>query len=73
MDPDQDRRPSVHLSLSVSVCLSACLSVCLSVCLLQDTLKNQQQRKKWLSNYPNLIYTAIGSLLKTTTTNKKNI
>ena len=34
MDPDQDRRPSVRLSLSVSICLPACLfAVCQSVCL----------------------------------------
>ena len=63
MDPDQGRRPSIRVTLSVSVCLPACLPVC----LLQDTLKNQQ-RKKRRSNYPNLIHTAIGSLLKTTTT-----
>ena len=31
MDPDQDRRQSVRLSLPVSVCLPARLSVCLSV------------------------------------------
>ena len=67
MDPDQGRRPSIRVTLSVSVCLPACLPVCLSVCLLQDTLKNQQ-RKKRRSYYPNLIHTAIGSLLKTTTT-----
>ena len=45
MDPDQGRRPSIRVTLSVSVCLPACLPVCLSVCLLQDTLKNQQRKK----------------------------
>ena len=50
MDPDQDRRQSVCLSLSVSVCLPACLSIC----LLQDTFKKSTTTKKLLSNCPHL-------------------
>ena len=42
MVPDQDRRQSVRLSLSVSVCLPACLSVC----LLQDTFKKINNNEK---------------------------
>ena len=40
MDPDQGRRPSIRVTLSVSVCLPACLPVC----LLQDTLKINNEK-----------------------------
>ena len=50
MDPDQDRRQSVRLSLFVSVaCLLACLSVCYKI-----HLKKSTTTKKLLSNYPHL-------------------